>query len=424
MSDAWFVRFSPSGRLAYGSQVLSVDGVAYAPGTSPRWLSDAELVYTRQPDGALVGWPSGQVLDFAGFNDVDACAARWAGWHAGRDELVTSWGLRLPGCRMPRLSETGLVYAQPAPGDQWRLVGADGDVLVVGAVRDVRVSPAGAVAWSQHVNGRWETRGALPTQPAGAVHVSAGDEFWPVPLDAPWESWVMSHTHTALWLRPWGEDRGYVVAEGVTDFPDARWTEAGWQVAWSDRGVLHTRLVPHDTPRMRLVDAAPGPPVPEPPPAVEPGDPMSTPQSIIDLMVAAGEHADVTHPGLRARDADAWMQIAAGYACAKNANIGRKSTTPSSRISPDTMGCLAPGSPGSLYAVSIIRDNPDGGNEWRPTPLDHGLVRQTFHAVPPIPWETTPAPPVPPEPPPVGDFEARVAALERWRAAVAAASAR
>jgi len=213
-----------------------------------------------------------------------------------------------------------------------------------------------------------------------------------------------------------------VLAEGAPIWEPRGTVVAGELVAASrsdDDGAVVVRGRPDDFPVWTPVPT----PEPQPPtPPVEPPteEPMSTPQAIIALMVAAGEHADVTHPGLRARDADAWMQIAAGYACAKNANVGRKSTTPTSRISPDTMGCLAPGSPGSLYAVSIIRDNPDGGNEWRATPLDHGLVRQTFHAVPPIPWEQTPEPPVePPVEPPGGDILARVAALERWRVEVA-----
>jgi hypothetical protein len=140
---------------------------------------------------------------------------------------------------------------------------------------------------------------------------------------------------------------------------------------------------------------------------------MGTPRDLVDLMVRAGQRADETHPGLRARDADAWMQIAAGYACWGDRTLGRKARAPGARISPDTLAAETSG--GAFYAVSIIRDDPDHGNPWRPSPEDHGLVTgQHFIRVPaldPGPWGIDPFPPPPPD---LAALERRVAALEAW----------
>lgn len=140
---------------------------------------------------------------------------------------------------------------------------------------------------------------------------------------------------------------------------------------------------------------------------------MDTPSQIIDLMVTCGRTADATYPGLRERNSDAWMEIAAGYACGQNPNLGRKARAAGARVSPDTMACRAGG---GFYAVSIIRDNPPV-NEWREAPRDYGLITdQYFVAVPPLDLPGTVEPP--PVEPPTTTLEARVSELEAWRQSI------
>ncbi|HMN09323.1 MAG TPA: hypothetical protein PKC83_11105 [Gemmatimonadaceae bacterium] len=321
-ADAWFIRFSPDGsRLAFGSAVVTIcradgsDPQVIGPGTSPKWLSAHELVYTRQPDGALMHWPSGKVLDAAGFNDVDALEGQWAGWHAGRDEIVTSWGLRLPGCRMPRLTMFGVVYAQPAPGDQWRVVDEAGNVLVEGPVMNLRTAPDGLVTWMQHVGGRWEVWGSARGK-VQRLHVAAGHEYWPVPLsDAGGYPWVLTHTETALWLRPWGSSTGHIVHVGTTDFPDACWTPQGWRVAWSERGHLRTAHIPHDRP-MTVFRETPAVPTPEPPKEPERPVDMSMLDTLNALRAAYGPTL-TDDQCVELLNAAAWQHRAEGYGLSK-----------------------------------------------------------------------------------------------------------
>lgn len=134
--------------------------------------------------------------------------------------------------------------------------------------------------------------------------------------------------------------------------------------------------------------------------------------AIVDNMVAAGKKADEIAPGLRERDGNAWMQLAAGIAkFLFGPDYGRKSTTPDGRISPDTMACRT--GPDTMYAASIIRDAE--GFPWRPAPLVYErVVGHAFHEVPAVPMEDGGII----VPPPPGDLEARVAALEAWARSV------
>ena len=281
-ADQWFVRWSPSGRaIAAGSTRVSIveltgAEVEVGPGTTPVWLDEGTVLYTRQPDGALVRWPDGAVLHPQGFNVLSACAGRWAGWRAAEDILVRSWAEALPGARMPQVGRTSFACVVPA-GNAWRLL-RDGEGLHQAALRDLRMSPDGVLCWSQHVGGAWETWGARPGQGPERLHLASGQELWPVPLDGPEGPWVLSHTDHALLLRPWGRDTGYLVHVGTTDFPDGAWTPAGWRVAWSDRGAGTMRRIPHDTPRVALRDVlVPTPAPPAPPELPKEPEPVSIP---------------------------------------------------------------------------------------------------------------------------------------------------
>lgn len=428
-ADAWFPRFSPDGsRIACGSAVVTIcraDGsepVVVGPGTSPKWLSNDRVIYTRQPDGALCHWPSGAVLDRDGFNDVDACDGRWAGWHAGRDEVVTSWGLRLPGCRMPRLSATGLAYVQPIPGDLWRIVAPDGRVVTEGAIRDLRAHRWGALVWAQHVGGRWETWGWQPGQAAPQrLHVAQGHEYWPVPCE--WgdgEPWVMTHTETALWLRPWGSSSGHIVHVGVTDFPDAIWTPQGWRVAWSERGHLRTAHIPHDRP-MTVFRETPAPEPPKEPEPERPKEPAPVSYtSIAPNMLHVVEAIHRERPGLIHRPHDFTAAVAARLHALDpkwglNGKRGNIADT-----SEDCVAYRAPASPAGgveIYDIIAQANSPQAAPAW----IDQTWVTVANGTIgawvqPPSATTPTPEPRPPSQPPPT--VTCRALSLDEVRAAV------
>lgn len=97
-----------------------------------------------------------------------------------------------------------------------------------------------------------------------------------------------------------------------------------------------------------------------------------------------GRAVDRSAPSLRARNADEWLEEVVSIAAAEDARIVRKGRS-SGLISPDTFGILVT-DPGAavleggdpFVAVSIIRDHPAGGNEWRGAPDNHGIVRGQY----------------------------------------------
>jgi hypothetical protein len=306
---------------------------------------------------------------------------------------------------------------RPAAG-VWEIV-RDGTVIHQAAVRDLRMSPDGHLVWAQPADGRWETWGARAGRGPERLHAEAGDEFWPVPLDTPGGPWLLTHSHTRLTLRPWGQTVGVVVQEGVTDYPDVAWTPAGRRVAWSVRGMLAQALVPHDAP---LVDLS-GVPAPEPPPIPEP-EPEPEPEP----SMWTGAHAEVLRrfaakfpcPGGVGQDEEArsWTRKAAeqfayefpsqGWGH-KRADHGR----------PPSTDVIATRSPFIGYDLILGQGTAGWSINYQPSPLP--LDGQVFIAVTPTDhlWGLVPPPepPVPPDPPPSGDLaalERRVAALEAW----------
>lgn len=401
--DAWFPRFSVSGRLACGSTTIRVEGAVVGPGTTPVWLDETTVLYTRQPDGACLAWPGDRVIHPQGFNTLTACAGRWAGWRAAEDVLVRSWADALPGARMPQLGRASFACVVPA-GNAWRLL-RDGHTLHQAALRDLRMSPEGALCWSQHVGGVWEAWGARPGQSPERLHVASGQELWPVPLDSPEGPWVLSHTDTALLLRPWASDHGYVVHVGVTDFPDAIWTVEGWQVAWSERGELRTRLLPHDTPRTLLRGPAPVP-IPEPPPVTPEPDPVSY-TSIAPNMFHVVQAVHLEQPGLIHRPHGFTREVARRLHAidARWGDNGKRGNPQD--LSEDCVAFKAPGSPAGgveIYDVIARANTVDAAPAW----IDQtwatvangtiGVWVQPQAAAPgpvPPPVVTPPPPPVP-----------------------------
>lgn len=170
------------------------------------------------------------------------------------------------------------------------------------------------------------------------------------------------------------------------------------------RGAVYVKSQVKDLPD--FVPAQPNLPLPE--------VPQMTPKSLIDIAVQSGLQIDKLYPGLRERDADAWMAKVTYLASLTDARIGRKSRGPGARVSPDTIGIktsLDSADTDPFYCVSIIRDNPPV-NEWRVQPLDYGLVSGQLW-IKPHPVEITPIQ-NPPQPPTSSSLEQRVAAIEAW----------
>ena len=403
--DEWFPKLSPSGnRIACGSEIVKIADrsgiIEVGPGTGAQWLNEHELVYTKQPTGELVHWPSGKILRQHGFNELVARDGRWAGFRAAEGKITTSWDASISG-RCPALSDRFLAYI-----DGTNVV-SNGQIVGRGNIIDLKISPKGFPAWSQFENGRWETWG-----PTGSLHVNPeGQERWPVPIeDKNGIVWILSHTDRCLILRPVGSKQGYLVWEGVTDYPDIVAMDLEFRIVWSTFGNVTIHGILYSKPTIDLPSTLVPIPVPIPEPEPEPN---MTPSEIVKIMQDSGREIDSRFPGLRSSNVESWMAKAAYLASISNAGIGRKSRGPGARVSPDTMGYSPDGNTSNFYAVSIIRDNPPV-NEWRNPPLDYGMIYgQLWTKAEKVDIGETP--PIPgPEPPPNPNLEARVQAIEDW----------
>jgi hypothetical protein len=187
-----------------------------------------------------------------------------------------------------------------------------------------------------------------------------------------------------------------VAVDAVFSHRRGQWVIAGN----SDKGHLQVRFVDPNHPRTDLsrlnpvpppTPQPPTPPLPPTPPAEDKMD-QALVDRCIDIILEEGRRTDDTHPELRKRDLEAWQAIVAARAFARDKHIGRKSTTRSSRISPNALG-LRPTLTSTIceVAVDYVRDNP-GTNEWRGSPGIFPDLKQAWHE--PAPFEE----PVPDEP--------------------------
>ena len=269
MADGWFPRFSPSGRhLMRGSVSLSVDGTVIAgDAISGAWLSEDVILYRQHSTGKLRRLASGLDEDFGPVcHQVVAGGGGWAIWHEqGEGAAKTPFVFCSDGRRFLGFG-----------GGMWPLAMSPGGILVMGRHRDgvlcivypySTIPVALAEGRMPRCGGRsvvWEygtgriSHANLDSRLPLDVTVPGEQCYGPVLVDAPGEEWVLTHTASErLLLFSVGSHEGYVVAEGVTDYPDAAWTPAGVRVAWSRQGEPMEALVDLSQPRVSLVRQPP-----------------------------------------------------------------------------------------------------------------------------------------------------------------------
>lgn len=278
-ADGWLPRLSRRGdHLAYGSKTVTVlasgfQTVVIPNASGPKWLDDNTVLMSRNTpgipgDGAIlrytVGQPVTSVAEYrpAGLEFWDCTNGRFAG---------SVRGARLTA---PQLSAAGRVATRQDLGAGVSALDVDGMRIDEGGLFDWRWCGE-LLAWT-HVIGTMRRTSLL----AGAMVVSvlavADDEFQPIPVVLPsGQRLILSHTSERsgerLFLRPWNSTQGWLVASGVTDYPDAvALSETRVRVVWSVAGMPQEAVVDLTVESREL--RAPSPPPPPPP-----EDPMQPP---------------------------------------------------------------------------------------------------------------------------------------------------
>src|SRR5688572_18502319 len=203
--DGWFPRLSPDGRhVASGHQTIWIDGVEIGPGIGPKWADNDTVYYGRQPDGALVKHRNGviEVAAHPGFNAFHVEGTRWQGY---RPDTGLTWndGVTWAGWAdggvsdtrwAARLKSNGHLHAGTGQGQNGQLIDSRpvSDPCLRGNVLVWTVG--GKVYGQQH-----HDRAVEDLSLRGEYH------FFPIPILAQGQLYVLTHTHDRLLLYKWGE---------------------------------------------------------------------------------------------------------------------------------------------------------------------------------------------------------------------------
>lgn len=399
--SAWFSRLSPSGRrVASGETVIHVDNRSTGfPGTSPQWFDEDTLLYTRQPDGALMRLKlGGEPVPYgAAYNEFHTQNGYVVGWPAGHN------------LRGPTVSASGVMAGIRDTGGAGVLVVGGRDMVDSGFLFDARFTGA-ALVWSKVEDGRRHTYGRRSIGAATELLSvdTTRDEFWPIAIETPVGLFVLNHGHEGCFVRAWGATGLTWSYLGITDYPDARWNGSAIRIVASERGQARDFLAdpagpanapyPATTSAPPPVTPPPPPPPPEPPPETMT---MQMPDAVFDTIEAVynkfglpeGEGAqralqEKVCQTVRARHGSQW-----GWK--------RASGEPST----DAVAWRAATGPGAEFFVwDCVRDAGGPGREFSLSREAEGeLVRgQTFIVVDAIDHLGDSAPPPPPPPPPTG----------------------
>jgi hypothetical protein len=379
MSDR-FPSISPDGlriaasALPRGGQAVQYVGAA-AGGWHPEevqkdasggvWQTSTDLLFTRNKpgdpqDGAVLRWDMVVVHPFqpAGLEGWSCHNGLFAGWTRTdrlKSRTVSSGG------HMAGTVDLGRDVA----------LEVDGMAIDVGPIGEPRYTGE-ALVWIKYVDGIrrvfGRTHHGAATEP---LSVFPDDEFWPLAVETTRGLYVMTHGHPEkgrpLFLRPWGQTKGHIVAQGFTDRPDARAVDGGVLVAYSNLVALQRVLVNLAAPLVDPVGAPPPPPPPVDPPKETP---VRLEQKHSDLIEAFA--ARFTPPG---HDEDAlrdhWTPKLIEQFVFSFPNEGWcwKSTNPGGRPSSDV---IARQVSGGMWGYDLI---PGAGTSgWRleshPGPID------------------------------------------------------
>jgi hypothetical protein len=278
------------------------------------WQTPRRLVFARNTpgrpgDGAILAWEGAAV--------TEVLPPGIEGWSCHNGHLsVWTRSSRIKAVTTSREGHiAGLV---DLGGDV--ILEVDGVEIDRGPIAEPRYTGE-ALVWVKWVDGIRRIFGRrqhdAPTDP---LSVFPDDEFWPLAIETPLGLFVMTHGHPErgrpLFLRPWGEKKGHIVATGITDRPDARALERGLVlVAFSDLITLRREFVNLAAPLVDVRGPIVVPPVDPPPPDPPPVNPpqeisVRLEQKHSDLIEAFA--AQFGLPGLSKEDGQAWVAKLAG----------------------------------------------------------------------------------------------------------------
>jgi hypothetical protein len=360
------------------------------------WLTSTDLLFTRNKprdaqDGAILRW-DGRIIDLyhdPGLEGWSCHNGRFAGWRrSDRLKSIT-------------LSGDGHVAGTVDLGDGRNVaLGVDDIEIDRGPIGEPRYTGE-ALVWVKYVDGIRRVFGrrshGAATEP---LSVFPDDEFWPLAVETPRGLYLLTHGHPEkgrpLFLRPWGQTRGHIVAHGFTDRPDALEVDGGVLVAFSNLVALQRVVVNLAAP---LVDpvAPPPPPPPVDPPKETPVQLESKHSQLIEAFAARFPPPGGDEDALR----DHWTPKLIEQFVFSFPNEGWcwKSTNPGGRPSSDV---IARQVSGGMWGYDVI---PGAGTSgWslnsRPGPID--LRTQAPIRMNPVNHLGATTPPVtPPTQPPV-----------------------
>lgn len=249
--DAGFPRISPSGRyIACGGKVISVvDTVTemvrtIGPGTHARWLNgDKTLVYSRQPDGALmvIDWNApGEPREVRGPGHApeSVCTDETGRWALEVNRVIyTSDGRTIADAFRPQFAGTALCWGVD---DGTKVALFHEGSFVADSVHQHRGFPDGRLVFTVFTpNVEVDNTGIQTNCLSTFLRTASGEiqswalrgayEFNPAVTDLAGDVWILSNTADERLLLRTGNN-GIVVAVGRTEFPDIR----GSLVCWED----------------------------------------------------------------------------------------------------------------------------------------------------------------------------------------------
>lgn len=390
------------------------------------WQTSTDLLFVRNKDrapddGAILRWTMVTVSLFhpPGLEGWSCHNGHFSGWR--RDDRLKS-----------RTVSKGGHLAGTVDLGREVILEVDGVGIDIGAIAEPRYTGE-ALVWIKYVDGVRRVFGrrhhGAPTE---NLSVFPDDEFWPLAVETPLGLYVMTHGHPErgrpLFLRPWGETHGHIVAQGITDRPDARTLASGEVlVAFSNLVSLQRVRVDLVAPLVDIGGPIVVPPVDPPrpdPPPVEP--PKETPVQL------EPQHSHLIEeftdrfglPGFSKEEGQAWVAKLAGTFKARWPNEGW-GTKRASHSRPLSNESIARRAGGRLWGYDLIIGAGAPGQTLAPRAHAEDITDQVFVEVEardwldgssPTPGPTpnptpTPTPTPPPSPVNLGPLLAELQAL-------------
>lgn len=277
ISDGRFPRLSPpyGKKVAAGALRITIDGVFAGYGTTPVWLNDYVILYTRQPNperpneypdnGMLMAYNSISretvSVGIANFTPDSLCTDLLGHWAVEQSRtIITSEGRRIAGAFRPTWAGFDLCWCVDTgtTADLYR----EG-VLIARTVHDIRGEPDGRLCFIRVDGASQWTCIHYPDGHIDEWRLSGAEEYHPHVIRTLGEDWVFSHTRDDRLLLRNGNN-GIVIEPGVTFEPDCIVDPATGVIraVWSD---AHGRLVQREiVPLTRTTFGMRGDGLPEP----------------------------------------------------------------------------------------------------------------------------------------------------------------